>query len=138
MTTTTNGHPLSTHEATISTATIAIKVLTLGKKQMTLAVFRQLKQEPLVDPTAVLLGTVNHFVGECAPTVFTRGRYHHNCDPHLHVVWQKGQELRRSCVFREGDRRGYTQTDLWQPGDVSTDAQRYAELEALDQLFIAV
>jgi hypothetical protein len=65
MTTHTNGRPISTHEATISTASIEIKTLTLGKKPMTLAVFRQLKKGALIDTETLAMrgkpwGTVNY------------------------------------------------------------------------------
>jgi hypothetical protein len=80
-----------TNEATVRTATVEIKTLTVRGKQVTLSVFKQLPKEDLLNPeTAELLGTawgkVNYFWGDC-----------HN--DHLHIVWQKGQELRRACVF---------------------------------------
>jgi len=80
------------HEATVKTAAVEVKALTISGKQVTLSVFRQLKNEPLIDvETGDLLGTpwgtVNYFGFE-------------NCRPnHLHVVWQKGKEIRRSCVY---------------------------------------
>ena len=57
MTTSTNGRRISTHEATIRTAMVEIKSLQISGKQVTLAVFRQLKEEPLIDyRTAELRG----------------------------------------------------------------------------------
>jgi hypothetical protein len=92
-------------EATISTVTVEIKTVRVGKKQLTLAVFRQLVKEALLDPkTGELLGDpwglVNYFWGPC-----TNGD--HAVDDllppadHLHVVWQKGGLLRRACVWPE-------------------------------------
>jgi hypothetical protein len=79
-------------EATITTATVEVKSLTITGKQVTLSVFRQLLNEPLVDEETAELrgvpwGTVNYFWGDCKPD-------------HLHVVWQKGDELRRACVYK--------------------------------------
>ncbi|HEU5230956.1 MAG TPA: hypothetical protein VFU49_24255 [Ktedonobacteraceae bacterium] len=48
---------ITAQEATIKTASIEVKVLTLNGKQMTLSVFRQLKDERLVnDETVELVG----------------------------------------------------------------------------------
>ena len=84
---------ITTETVTIQTATVEIKSLTLNNKQMTQAVFRQLKEEPLIDEkTGELLGqpwgTVNYFWGACSPN-------------HLHIVWQKESELRRACVYQQ-------------------------------------
>jgi hypothetical protein len=81
---------ISTTEATLQTATIEVRVITLSSKQMTLSVFRQLQEEDPLDRDTfalrgVLWGQVNYFWGHCQPD-------------HLHVVWQKEQELRRACV----------------------------------------
>jgi hypothetical protein len=82
---------LTVHNAQISTATVQIKTLTITGKQVTLAVFRQLIEEPLIAEDGTLndvpWGTVNYHPDKCA------GR-----PEHWHVVWQKGGELRRSQV----------------------------------------
>jgi len=88
-------HTLTVKEAAIKTATIEVKTTTLSNKQVTLSVFRQLKEENILDSkTGDLLGvpwgTVNYFWGKCEPTPFK--------PDHMHVVWQKGTELRRACV----------------------------------------
>ena len=93
MTTSTNGRRITTHEATVRTAAVEVKTLTISGKQVTLAVFRQLLKEDLIDERSgdllgVPWGTVNYFWGDCV-----EGR-------HLHVVWQKGTELRRCCPAR--------------------------------------
>ncbi|MGW2161844.1 hypothetical protein [Nonomuraea sp. NPDC001699] len=72
-----------------------IKALTVNGKQVTLAVFRQLYEEPLYDPLSW-----NAF-----GTPWCRVNYHPDrCDrddaAHEHVVWQKGDELRRARVNR--------------------------------------
>lgn len=78
-------------EAVVKTAAVEVRLLTLNGKQVTLSVFRQFQDEDLIDKeTSQLLGTpwgkVNYFWGGCEPN-------------HLHVVWQKEDELRRACVF---------------------------------------
>jgi hypothetical protein len=45
-----NGRRITTKEATIKTATVEIKALTINGKQVTQSVFRQLLNEPLLDP----------------------------------------------------------------------------------------
>jgi hypothetical protein len=84
-------------EATIKTAVVEIKALTVGGRQVTLALFRQLQWSPLIDEKTL------EFTGQ----PWGRVNYHVDCDPstrHLHVVWQQGSELRRACVEREQGR----------------------------------
>jgi hypothetical protein len=84
---------IESHEATVKTMTVAIKAMTIGKRQVTLSVFRQLLMEQVIDPATgqfrgVPWGKVNYRWGYCDQ----KGQ------DHLHVVWQKGDELRRACV----------------------------------------
>src|SRR5215471_19434686 len=86
---------ISVHEAIIKTATVEIKSLRIGARQMTLSVFRQLVNEDLISSdTGELLGVpwglVNYF-WQCCDADRTAS--------HLHVVWQKGDCLRRACVW---------------------------------------
>jgi hypothetical protein len=96
--------PITVHEAQISTATIEIKTLTIGRKQVTLAVFRQLQRERLIDEGGDFLGvpwgTVNYH-SYCYRTEDDR-RWAFG-DRHLHVVWQKGDELRQAVVSEPVD-----------------------------------
>lgn len=95
------GRRITTREATLHTATISVKTLTLDKRQVTLSVFRQLQEEPLlliegdsVSLAGVPWGRVNYCPGE------------KNCrgvTAHMHVVWQSGDELRRAAVAYEPD-----------------------------------
>jgi hypothetical protein len=82
---------LTVHNAEIKTATVEIRTLTISGKQVTLAVFRQLKEAQLVNEDGSLAGvpwgTVNYHPDKCAAD-----------DRHLHVVWQHAEELRRSKV----------------------------------------
>lgn len=83
--------PLNVQNAQVSTAKVEIKTLTISGKQVTLAVFRQLIEEQLIAENGrlkgVAWGTVNYHPDKC-----------HDDDPHWHVVWQLGNELRRSKV----------------------------------------
>lgn len=93
--------PLTAHSAQITTAAVEIKTLTVSGKQVTLAVFRQLYDEQLYDPitwepAGVPWCRVNYHPDKCA----ARDRVHE------HVVWQKGEELRRSRI-------DYSRDGLW-------------------------
>ncbi|KQZ07264.1 hypothetical protein AB0K86_33035 [Streptomyces clavifer] len=85
------GKQLMARNATITTASVEVKTLTIKGKQVTLAVFRQLKDEPLIAEDGTLLGEpwgiVNYHPDKCA-----------DAPEHLHVVWQKDDALRRSAV----------------------------------------
>lgn len=63
---------LTIHEAQITTATVEIQTLTISGKQVTLAVFRQLK--PVKHPWKVgtAWGTVNYHPDGCRPGAFDR------------------------------------------------------------------
>lgn len=83
---------LTVQNAQVSTASVEIKTLTLSGKQVTLAVFRQLIEAPLIKEdgrlNGVAWGTVNYHPDRCGD----------DTTPHWHVVWQLGDELRRSWV----------------------------------------
>jgi hypothetical protein len=85
---------LTVHNAEIKTATVEIQTLTISGKQVTLAVFRQLREEPLISDDGVLngepWGTVNYHPDKCGPNA--------DVTDHLHVVWQRGADLLRASV----------------------------------------
>lgn len=86
---------VSASEAAITTVSVEVRAIRIGTKQMTQSVFKQLREERLIDrETLELRGTPWGWVN-----------YHHDCGDlysgHLHVVWQSGSEL-RSCVLEEG------------------------------------
>ncbi|MER5504813.1 hypothetical protein ABT052_05715 [Streptomyces sp. NPDC002766] len=82
---------LTPKNATVTTATIEVQALRIGKKQVTQAVFRQLKEEALITDDGTLKGipwgTVNYHPDKCS-----------DAPEHLHVVWQNGDQLCRSTV----------------------------------------
>lgn len=83
---------LTVHNAEIKTATVEIKTLTVSGKQVTLAVFRQLREVPLISDDGTLNGVpwgiVNYHPDKCADGA-----------DHWHIVWQRGTELLRSKVI---------------------------------------
>lgn len=84
---------LTVHNATINTAAVEVKTLTISGKQVTLAVFRQLREEQLIADDGTLNGVPWGYVN-----------YHPDkCDQpgHRHYVWQRGDELLRSRVESE-------------------------------------
>lgn len=82
------GRTILAREAIVKTAMVQIKALTIEGKQITLAVFRQLQDEEIIDPkTGQLCGV---------PWGLVNYKWTHH--DHPHVIWQKGVELRRSCL----------------------------------------
>lgn len=85
------GAKLTVQNAEIKTAAVEIRTLTISGKQVTLAVFRQLREEPLIAEDGALngdpWGIVNYHPDKCG-----------DGDSHIHVVWQRGPELLRARV----------------------------------------
>lgn len=146
--------PLTTLNAELRTAAVEIKTLTVSGKQVTLAVFRQLVEEPAITPdgyfAGVPWGTVNYCPGKqnCAGAGarFDKGYPHR-----YHLVWQKGVELRRFAVPdyyycdkvighppRKDDPQWTDEERAEYPKRKSRYAERLVEIAALPQLFIAV
>jgi hypothetical protein len=100
---------MDVHDATIKPASVEIKTLAIGGKQITLAAYLQLFEEAFIEESifeealtykytdyelatfrGVPWGTVNYHPDKtCA-----------DLREHRHVVWQKGQELRRATVLQ--------------------------------------
>ncbi len=82
---------LTVHNAEVKTAAVEIKALTVSGKQVTLAVFRQLREEPLISVDGTFngdpWGVVNYHPDKCA-----------DGNEHWHVVWQHGSDLLRCRV----------------------------------------
>lgn len=80
---------INVEQASIKTASVEIKVVTINGKQMTLSVFRQLENEDIIDPETLQLkgipwGRVNYWWGD------ERGE--------CHIIWQKNGKLRRGAL----------------------------------------
>lgn len=143
--------PLTTHNAEIKTATVEIKTLTVSGRQVTLAVFRQLREKQILEfkeegQSEALLrtthlgrkpegrwflggvpwGTVNY----CPGSKYCHGGIVYRA-PHTHVVWQLGSELFRCAVE--------TREENYHPYVSGRERFDLAQtLLALPQLFIAV
>jgi hypothetical protein len=81
---------------------IDIKSMTINDRQVTLAVFRQLYEENLIADDGRLnglpWGIINHCPSkDCSPQGDCNNR---DESGHHHVVWQKGDELRRATVTK--------------------------------------
>lgn len=85
---------LTTHNASLTTVAVEVKALTVSGKQVTLSVFRQLQEEPVISSDGTLNGVpwgyVNYHPDRCSDE-----------SPHWHIVWQQGDQLRRSRVTQE-------------------------------------
>ncbi|MFN3649737.1 MAG: hypothetical protein ACK47B_09150 [Armatimonadota bacterium] len=86
---------VTTDDARVTSLAIEVKVVRIGTRQMTKAVFRQLGFESVIDQNT----------GELCGIPWGRINEHLDCElereqgkPHLHVIWQKGTELRRAVV----------------------------------------
>jgi hypothetical protein len=82
---------ITTNDVTIKQAVIEVKVLKIGKRQVTQAVFKQLPEEPII----------HERTGELLGEAWGRVNYHVGCSgayEHLHVVWQRGNLLYRSVA----------------------------------------
>ena len=82
---------ISIDHAEIKTAGVELKVIKIDRKQMTLAVFRQIPYYSIIGDSNYTLrgtpwGTVNYYWGD-------------QPDDGIHVLWQHKNELRR-CIIR--------------------------------------
>lgn len=129
--------PLSVHNAEIKTASVEIRTLTISGKQVTLAVYRQLRNEPLIvmPERDVILrgvpwGTVNYHPGKCGN------------ERHLHVIWQRSRELLRARVMAPETVWSDRARNAPEGSDAHRNFSQYRalwdDLSDLPQLFIAV
>lgn len=156
----------TTDNATVSVVQVSLKAIVIGKKQMTLSVFRQLQNEAVWDDVllrskGVVWGLVNYFWGSCGCPDYLRvdGKSLLRLNPSnfggcYHIVWQKGAELRRSCLIAAlGEAQsGYhlktavnseRYTEHLSADTSSKDARAWlkfyrSEIAVAEQLFIAV
>lgn len=86
---------IETENAVIKTASVEVKCLTISGKQVTLAVFRQLPNESLIDENCNLRGIPWGIVNYCPDKECS------HIEGHFHVVWQLGNQLNRATVLRD-------------------------------------
>lgn len=94
---------VTVENAQIKTAAVEIKTLTISGRQVTLSVFRQIQEEDIFDENLALKGvpwgTVNYFWKED----FTKDK--------IHLLWQRGKELRRCILFRKSSQKYHHSID---------------------------
>ncbi|MET9362193.1 hypothetical protein ABZX93_14885 [Streptomyces sp. NPDC006632] len=92
---------LTTQNATITTAAVEVKALTIGGRQVTQSVYRQLREARLVSYEGTFRGNPWGYVNHCPERQYWRSGESYPCNDghgHLHVIWQYGGELYRSRV----------------------------------------
>ena len=141
---------IQTTECKITSNTVQIKILEVKGKQMTIAVFKQLITEEIVDySSGKLMGEVWGFVNR-----HDDYQSHYGLAPHLHIIWQKGNELRKDRIEMPPDwnrilrRVSSERFGFMKEGDESLEALANQIFESLvnlhekardlGQLFIAV
>lgn len=107
------GKSITVQSAEIKSATVEIKTLTVSRKQVTLATFRQIPQERLIEGRTLTLrgvvwGRVNYFWDAVdveatyyfeSPSKYHKEHSYPRQGPAIHVLWQLGTELRRDVVY---------------------------------------
>lgn len=93
----TNGAVLTAHEATVQTVQVEIQVMKVGKKAVTMGLFRQLPHRPVLDVDTLAFqgtpwGRVNYWWDG------DERRYHGENQRFLHIVWQADDCLYRAVV----------------------------------------
>lgn len=104
------GRKLTAHNASVTTMTVEVKTLTIGTRQVTQGIFRQLIEEPLIAEDGSLNGVPWGHVSwhpdgkHCG--YYSRRRSDGRAEErprrdngHLHVVWQRRAALYRSLVY---------------------------------------
>jgi hypothetical protein len=139
---------LTVQNAEIKTATVEVRTLTISGKQVTLAVFRQLVEERLMLPDGNLRGIpwgrVNYHpdraCSHTGPHGASDGRTVFDwCEAsHMHVVWQKGTELRRSLLWNACACHRRDEDDATRTQRLSRQREVFRTMADLPQLFIAV
>jgi hypothetical protein len=95
-----NGHNvLPVDESHVQERQVTIRVLTVGTKQITQALYKQLVEVDIREDDSL----INPYTGKLQGTVWGWVNMHSNCmfdkRDHLHVVWESNGELKRSCVY---------------------------------------
>lgn len=110
---------VSVDEVSVSKLSVEIKTISVGRRQMSMALFRQLPREPLIDLEDKELrlngmpwGRVNYHWDGCYHPPYGDFQNHE----HIHVLWQRDSMLLQSPVSRSSF--------------VVVDGQRLRSLEA--------
>lgn len=132
---------LNTQNAEITTVVVAVETITISGKQVTQSVFKQLYEGRLFTGTqqqGTPWGIVNYCpTSDCKASGRELALYG-PLPTHIHVVWQVGEELRRTTIWAKrprpiGDEFGPARTGEVLPLHIFTELE-----EDLPHLFIAV
>lgn len=86
----------------ITTGTVEIRRLMVGPRQMSIAIYRQLRESRLVAPDGSLNGEPWGYVNHCLEqrcAIYRVGVSEYRDRKHRHIIWQAGGELCRSKVW---------------------------------------
>jgi hypothetical protein len=86
---------ISIRDVRLQRAEVTLDTIKVGGKQVTLAIFRQLIEEDLIAKDGSFNGLPWGHVNYCPDKRCS------DSNDHLHIVWQKGDQLRRTTVQRE-------------------------------------
>ncbi len=85
---------INVENAKIKTVAVEVKTLTISGRQLTLSVARQIPYEELINYESMTFkglpwGHINYFWGD---------EKNFSVNEYLHVIWQKGSDLRRDVI----------------------------------------
>jgi hypothetical protein len=86
---------LTVQNASVTTVAIEVKAFMIGARQVTQGIFKQLIEEPLIAEDGALNGVPWGHV------TWHPDRCDYHSNRHWHIVWQRGEELRRAWEFEE-------------------------------------
>ncbi|MVM42183.1 hypothetical protein GO730_38370 [Spirosoma sp. HMF3257] len=113
-------------QVSIQPSTVQLKVVTVNNRSMTYALFKQLAEEDFFDEsfaiTGILWGRVNYFWGNHKDAT----------DTTLHVLWQKGNELRRSILYKPKSFNHINEKIL----DLASDFERLGFPDTIDRAYL--
>src|SRR2546429_7764764 len=113
---------LPVDEATVQERSVSVKVLTIGAKQVTQSLYKQL----ICD-----MDVIDHWDCTLRGKVWGWVNLHIDCnmgDAHLHVIWEKDGCLYRSCTYRKCRHVHYTMAQQ----SLDHLAELYCYLQALE------
>jgi hypothetical protein len=118
---------LPVDEATVQERQVTVKVLTIGTKQVTQALYKQMVEENVMeDKTSNLRGPVWGWVN-----------IHADCEPrekHLHAIWEDNGQLKKTCVYEDIDYKNKYYSSRFK--NINFWASRYVELISLADMKI--
>ncbi|GAA3375562.1 hypothetical protein [Streptomyces racemochromogenes] len=129
---------LTAQNATILTASVEVQTLTISGRQVTLSLFLQIPERPLISDDGTLNGVpwgrVNYHPDRCEPGVGKEGRRTITVPEHTHLIWQCGEDPFRAKVdvVPEFDEHGMNAKAVYSPaGDIVVAVEVQSYLDAV-------